>query len=118
MRDEVPAWPPGASLSTTIVRRPSEAPYTAAARPAGPPPHHPGGLRRSEPDREGRPQRDRHLAEDLARLARADRALDPVDHLDGLDLAFDHREERAFRPGVGRVLALFEPDVGGGPRQP
>ena len=31
-----PAWPPGASRSTTIVRRPSEAPYTAAARPGGP----------------------------------------------------------------------------------
>ena len=38
MRDEVPAWPPGASRSMTIVRRPSEAPYTAAARPDGPAP--------------------------------------------------------------------------------
>ena len=38
MRDDVPAWPPGASRSTTIVRSPSDAPYTAAARPAGPPP--------------------------------------------------------------------------------
>jgi hypothetical protein len=34
----VPAWPPGASRSITSVRRPSEAPYTAAASPAGPPP--------------------------------------------------------------------------------
>ena len=34
----MPAWPPGASRSTTIVRSPSEAPYTAAASPAGPAP--------------------------------------------------------------------------------
>ena len=32
------AWPPGASRSITAVRRPSDAPYTAAARPAGPAP--------------------------------------------------------------------------------
>ena len=38
MRDEVPAWPPTATPSTAIVRSPSEAPYTAAARPAGPAP--------------------------------------------------------------------------------
>ena len=38
MREEVPAWPPGASRSTTIVLRPSEAPYTAAARPEAPAP--------------------------------------------------------------------------------
>ena len=38
MRVEVPAWPPGASRSTTIVRSPSDAPYTAAARPDGPAP--------------------------------------------------------------------------------
>ena len=38
MRDDVPAWPPGASRSTTSVRSPSEAPYTAAASPAGPAP--------------------------------------------------------------------------------
>ncbi len=38
MRDDVPACPPGASRSMTIVRNPSEAPYTAAARPEGPAP--------------------------------------------------------------------------------
>ena len=38
IRDEVPAWPPGASRSTTIVASPSDAPYTAAASPAGPAP--------------------------------------------------------------------------------
>ena len=38
MSDVVPAWPPGATASMTAVRRPSEAAYTAAARPAGPAP--------------------------------------------------------------------------------
>jgi hypothetical protein len=38
MRELIPAWPPGACFSTTIVRSPSEAPYTAAASPAGPAP--------------------------------------------------------------------------------
>ena len=33
-----PAWPPGTSRSSTIVERPSDAAYTAAARPAGPAP--------------------------------------------------------------------------------
>jgi hypothetical protein len=32
------AWPPGRSCSETAVERPSDAPYTAAASPAGPPP--------------------------------------------------------------------------------
>src|SRR5205085_942088 len=34
----LPACPPGAVLSRTNVRRPSDAPYTAAASPAGPAP--------------------------------------------------------------------------------
>ena len=34
MRELVPAWPPGACRSSSSVRKPSEAPYTAAARPA------------------------------------------------------------------------------------
>jgi hypothetical protein len=34
----VPAWPPIASASMVTVLRPSEAPYTDAARPAGPAP--------------------------------------------------------------------------------
>ena len=33
-----PAWPPIPPLSTTIVRSPSDAPYTAAESPAGPDP--------------------------------------------------------------------------------
>ena len=33
-----PAWPPGPERSSTTVFSPSEAAYTAAARPAGPAP--------------------------------------------------------------------------------
>ncbi|CAN5673611.1 hypothetical protein BH10ACT10_BH10ACT10_21870 [soil metagenome] len=33
-----PAWPPGASRSTMTVLSPSDAAYTPAASPAGPPP--------------------------------------------------------------------------------
>ena len=42
-------------------------------------PHHPGGLRGPKADREDRAERDRHLAEDVARRAIADHPLDPVD---------------------------------------
>ncbi len=38
MREDVPACPPGASRSMSTVHRPSDAPYTAAASPAGPAP--------------------------------------------------------------------------------
>ncbi len=38
IRDVVPACPPGPTASITSVSRPSEAPYTAAASPAGPAP--------------------------------------------------------------------------------
>ena len=38
MSEEVPAWPPTADCSTTIVESPSEEAYTAAARPLGPAP--------------------------------------------------------------------------------
>ncbi len=38
MRELLPAWPPTASASRPRVVSPSDAPYTAAASPAGPPP--------------------------------------------------------------------------------
>jgi hypothetical protein len=38
MRDDAPAWPPNARQSNTMTERPSDAPYTAAASPAGPAP--------------------------------------------------------------------------------
>ena len=38
MREVVLAWPPTATASTVVTVRPSEAPYTLAASPAGPAP--------------------------------------------------------------------------------
>ncbi|CPU66397.1 Uncharacterised protein [Mycobacteroides abscessus] len=38
MRELWPAWPPVAVRSTSTVRSPSDAPYSAALSPAGPPP--------------------------------------------------------------------------------
>ena len=55
-------------------------------------------LARAEPHREHLAERDRHLAEDIAGLAFADHALDPVDELDGLDTPFEQAEERALAP--------------------
>ena len=71
-------------------------------------PHDARRLRRAEADREHRPERDRHLAEDVARLALADDALDPVDELDRLDAALEHGEERPLVALVRRVLARRE----------
>ena len=68
-------------------------------------PQDPRRLGRAEADREDRPERDRHLAEDVARAALADDALDPVDELDRLDAPVEHREERALGARVRRVLA-------------
>ena len=75
-------------------------------------PHDARLLGRPEPDREHRPERDRHLAEDVARTALADDALDPVDELDRLDAALEHGEERPLVALVRRVLARHEADVG------
>ena len=36
MRELAPAWPPMATASSDTVSSPSDAPYTAAASPAGP----------------------------------------------------------------------------------
>src|SRR5690242_21662637 len=47
--DVVPAWPPGATASTTTVLRPSDDALTAAAKPAGPAPT----IVRSYSDRDG-----------------------------------------------------------------
>ena len=81
-------------------------------------PHHARRLGRAEADGKDRAERDRHLAEDVSQLALADDPLDAVDQLDRLDPPLEHREERALRPLVRRVLALHEADVGGGPREP
>ena len=74
-------------------------------------------LRGAEPDGEDRAERDRHLAEGVARLPLADDALDPVDELDRLDPALQHGEQRALGALVRRVLARHEGDVRGQPRE-
>ena len=51
------------------------------------------------------PSDDRHLAEDVARVALADDPLDPVDDLDRLDAPLEHGEQRALVALVRGVLA-------------
>ena len=51
-------------------------------------------------------------------LALADHALDPVDELDRLDPAVEHREERPLAALVSCVLAGREGDVRRRPREP
>jgi len=57
----------------------------------------------------------RHLAEDRARDAPAEPALDPVERLDDLDLAGEHDEERALATFVNGEFSRTEVEVGGGP---
>ena len=73
---------------------------------------------RAEADREDRPERDRHLAEDVADLALADDARDPVDELDRLDAAVEDGEERPLAALVRRVLPGRERDVRRRAREP
>ena len=81
-------------------------------------PHHARMLGRAKPDREHRPERDRHLAEDVSLGPLADDPLDPVDELDHLDATLDEAEERPLG-ALGRcVLARLEADVGGDPGKP
>jgi hypothetical protein len=80
--------------------------------------HHARPLGRPKAGGEGRAERDRHLAEDVAREALAHDSLDPVDDLHGLDPTFQHREQRPLGALVGRVLARQEADVGRRPGQP
>jgi hypothetical protein len=70
------------------------------------------------PTAEHRPERDRHLAEDVAREPLPDDALDPVGEPHRLDPALEHREQRALGALVRGVLARDERDVGRHPRQP
>jgi hypothetical protein len=80
--------------------------------------HHPRLLGRSKSDRKHRPERDRHLPEDVSREARADDALDPVNERNRLDATLEQAEERAFVTLVRGVFARSEADVRCGARQP
>ena len=75
-------------------------------------PHHPRRLDGAEADREDRPERDRHLAEELSRVTDTDRAVDPVDEPGRLDLALEDGEERPLVPLVRSELSGAQADVG------
>ena len=74
-------------------------------------PHDARRLRCPEPHREHRPEHDRHLSEDIARVTLAEDALDPVDEPDRLDATLEHGEQRALSALVRRVLARHEADI-------
>jgi len=76
------------------------------------------GLRRAEPDREDRSERDRHFPEDVSRLAPSDDLFDPVGQPDCLDPSFEQAEERSLGALMGGELPRGERDVGGGAREP
>jgi hypothetical protein len=80
--------------------------------------HHARRLRGPVGAGERRRERQRHLAEDLAGRAPAERALDAVERLDDLDPARQHGEERALAALVDGELAGAQAHVGGGPHQP
>ena len=80
--------------------------------------HHARLLRRAEPDREHRPQRDRHLAEDVARAPLADDPVQAVDRLDRLDAAVDQGEEGTLVTLLRRELARQQRDVRRHAREP
>ena len=81
--------------------------------------HHARRLGGAEPDREHRAERDRHLAEDVARAALADDALDPVDRPAPPRSAPRARAKSARSLAGGRrVLARHEADVGRRPGEP
>ena len=75
-------------------------------------------LRGAEPERERRPERDRHLADEVAHHPPADDGLDAVDDLDRLEPALQHREQRSLVARVHQVLPGQDPDVGGEPCEP
>ena len=74
-------------------------------------PHDPRRLGSAEANREHGAQCDRHFAEDLAGMADTHGPRDPVDVLDRLDLAGEHREQRALAALIRGVFAWREIDV-------
>ena len=77
-----------------------------------------GRLGGSEPDREDRPERDRHLAEDVSGDALADDGRNAVVDPHRMDASFEQAEERPLALRLGRVLVRGEADVRGCPRDP
>src|SRR5207248_9676341 len=67
--------------------------------------------------REDGAEHERHLTEDVAGMALADRALDAVDPLDRLDASLEEGEERRLAALVRGVLPRHEADIRRHPRQ-
>ena len=75
-------------------------------------PHHTRVLRSAKPNRKHRAQRNRHLPENVPRIADADDTLDPVSELGRLDATIEHGEERSLASLRRCVFAGKEADVG------
>jgi hypothetical protein len=76
-------------------------------------PHDARRLRRAEPERKHRSERDRDLPDEVARATSTDNALDSVDMRDRLQATLEHDEQRTVVTLVDRVLARHEPQVRG-----
>ena len=81
-------------------------------------PHHAGRLRRAISPRERTAERYRHLAENSAGEAPAERALNAVDGLDHLDLAAEDCKQRTLSALVHGELAGTEVEISRGAGQP
>ena len=81
-------------------------------------PHEARRLGGPKPEREPRPERDRHLPHEVTGDAAADDALDPVDERDRLEPTFEDGEQRPLVARVDRVLARHDAEVRRDPRQP
>ncbi len=114
MRAEAPAWPPNERQSSTRTESPSEAPYTAVARPAGPAPTNRYVVDAGRVDGAHEPKaapelRFTGVAQELAPGAEHDRQfaridVEPLDQRPRLRVAL--RVEAIVRVGVARQ----EPD--------
>ena len=70
--------------------------------------HHPGRLGGAKPDREHRPEHDRHLPENVTRITITKHPLDTINDPDRLDPPLDHREQCPLITLVRGVLALHQ----------
>ena len=74
-------------------------------------PHEARRLGSAKPEREPRPERDRHLPDEVTHVTSADDALDPVDKGDRLQATLEHGKQRSLVTRMNRVLARHEPDI-------
>ena len=81
-------------------------------------PHHPARLGCPEVDRERRAECDRDLADQHPRVPLADARLDPVDHLEHVDVALEERAERALVALARDVVPRRQRDIRSGSGDP